>query len=64
MEHVIEVDRLAGSRMSIVVLGRQRFRVTRLEDSEPYYVAKVALYPMKAETLHERQVADAGLACF
>jgi len=46
--HIVQLDKLEDGRMNIIVLGRQRFRVQHTLRREPYLVADVEFYPLRA----------------
>ena len=52
---ITQVEKLNMGRMNIVAVGKNRFRIQELDDSNPYLMGQIDLFPMEnhaPETLH------------
>lgn len=58
---ITQVEKLAGGRLNIVAVGKNRFRIETLDDSQPYLRGRVALYPLENHTPEALQEPDAYL---
>ncbi len=58
---ITQVEKLAGGRLNIVAVGKNRFRIETLDDSQPYLMGRIALYPLKNDAPEALQEPDARL---
>lgn len=52
---ITQVEKLNGGRLNIVAVGKNRFQIETLDDSQPYLVGRIALLPLEnhaPEALH------------
>lgn len=54
---ITQVERLAGGRMNIGAVGRERFRIVSLDRDQPYLVANVEKYPLDERNPEKQAIA-------